>query len=510
MEIELADGTILEFPDGTDPKVIDKAVKAHIASQRPQLRPAEPPEASSALGGVKDILVGSLSGDRLGEIKGGGEKLRKAFIQWLVDQKANEGTEQAELDAIDAPREMGWGDLAEMGGLAAGAHAAVQYPMATLFSAGGTGVGRRIGRRLTDPLAEALDVPDFVRDQFEGVTEGVGGAVGGTVGGGLPAIAKRGGISPEAIRKSGRESYAKTTVFDPKDVQRVQEYFRGIEDELPVGVGPFKSGPLATAGAIRRQAEKKAIEAGSEIDRVYRQNAQPVDIRRMTNQLDDAIQGNVRTPEYMGIDPQTGQPYTVPARYEDPAFNNALRGRRADLVDSDIDFFNTKGGMDTADALRMRQTADHMINRRDSRSWNKKAADQNPVTQGWKAQRTALADELHTATGGPEGAGAKADRAFSAWQELKKAGKLADMDASVRRWAFARSIPGPVGSAIGIVASRTTPFRTLSGQTKFAVARALDRGDQAAFMNLWPSILRELGADEEPTVPVVDRSSFPR
>ena len=66
IEAQLADGTILNFPDGTDQAVIDRVVKQHVMGAAS----VEPQPSGLKLGTLRENIVGEGEVDTIGEYAG--------------------------------------------------------------------------------------------------------------------------------------------------------------------------------------------------------------------------------------------------------------------------------------------------------------------------------------------------------------------------------------------------------------------------------------------------------
>ena len=83
IQAQLADGRVLEFPDGTDPAIIQQTVKAQLNAnqqgqtvQAPEIEPAQQPEAQNDISTIEQITGGisggaTLASDIVGTAAGG-------------------------------------------------------------------------------------------------------------------------------------------------------------------------------------------------------------------------------------------------------------------------------------------------------------------------------------------------------------------------------------------------------------------------------------------------------
>jgi hypothetical protein len=96
MIAELSDGTQLEFPDGTDPSVVQATVKRVIAGQRAERLKAQIAEDRETYSPTKGISGGQLMREGVGQ---GMADLIQGFQQWYGGQSREDVKEKRALDA---------------------------------------------------------------------------------------------------------------------------------------------------------------------------------------------------------------------------------------------------------------------------------------------------------------------------------------------------------------------------------------------------------------------------
>lgn len=329
IEAELPDGTILEFPEGTSPDVVQRVVK-----QRLGIAPKEDKSMLGALGagigqGVGNVALGAQNLLGMGLEKVGFDSAG----QWLQrdaamgkEKLAGEVAPYAEQYPVTA----GGGKLAgeivatlPVGGalakLAQGAGAApslVNALRTSGFTTGGTGgMGTRIlGGAATGGASAALVNPDEA-------------ALGAAIGGAFPVATKVAGMAGQAIGKALRPSDAMMNMAN-----KAQQY------GLPIGLGdvaenrfvqagrsilkdaPITGGMAQSANEAKQQAFNRAVSQtfgenapeitpqvleqakkrmGSEFDRIWNNNNLMVD-SDFLSKLDELQKASLKLPRNEG------------------------------------------------------------------------------------------------------------------------------------------------------------------------------------------------------------------
>ncbi len=202
---QLHDGTRLEFPDGTDPAVIQSTVKNLMAQrqQPPQQQSAEP-------GGIKSAAMGLVRGAR--DVVDGGAQLLTRGLEAVAPagsgfEKYMQG-ERQRVEAINKAAEDEYkagnygttGDIARVGG-----NILATLPMAPASVAGQLG-GRMIQGAKIGAATGALSKVDDAGDGYwgkKGVQAGAGALVGGLS---VPILEKLSSAVLGAVNRGGAQA----------------------------------------------------------------------------------------------------------------------------------------------------------------------------------------------------------------------------------------------------------------------------------------------------------------
>ncbi len=126
IQAQLADGRVLEFPDGTDPAIIQQTVKAQLnanqqgqAVQAPEINPAQQPEAQNDISTIEQITGGisggaTLASDIVGTAAGGLTALVDV-LNPFTDNDPTQLIEQVKANLKIPPTEGGEAALNQLG-----------------------------------------------------------------------------------------------------------------------------------------------------------------------------------------------------------------------------------------------------------------------------------------------------------------------------------------------------------------------------------------------------------
>jgi hypothetical protein len=266
MEVELFDGTILEFPAGTSPDVIDRVARTETLARR-GVQPAEQPEAAPQERGfgaaLRDNIIGvddgvTSPGEALGTwLNRAGESMTLGAVGDEVSAAVNAPIQRA-LGNADATYESelarfrqneenmsGAGQLsADLFGAIAPAALGVGVVSAapTLGRGMARGLGLGAGAGATQGFMEG---EGGMRNR---VNSGVvGGLLGGTIGGALPAVGAAGGQIYRSAQGAARNSRVGRQVGEALNVApqtgRVLGRVIGEEDPTAMRAALNRAGP---------------------------------------------------------------------------------------------------------------------------------------------------------------------------------------------------------------------------------------------------------------------------
>lgn len=299
------------------------------------------------------------------------------------------------------------------------------------------------------------------------------GVAGEALAGGLgeSLMAKAAGKAP-GLRESALRSYAGVTnPRSERELLRVTEKLRPIQEELPT---------VFTRGGLEKQAEQKAAEAGARVGSLYDVDV-PSNFKPAIDRLEEMAGKQVRRPGRITVD-EAGEVTQIPPDLIDPELHRAFSQRAGALKESREAAIESGKPTTLSDVFKARQAAGTRATRATQKAYSTgvQAKELQPRVQGFKAEQRALSDILHEQV--PDGA--QADAVFSAWKTLEKAGQKRDSGSFVERWFLARVLPGLYGTAAGAVAAKPFLTSVLWSKTKRGLANALEAGNQAEFEHL--------------------------
>lgn len=298
MRAELHDGRVLEFPDGTDPSVIQTTVKKMLAP--PEVSGAErllgTPVGSLALGaadlGLGAAQLGANIGSKLSPLLPGGEGHHTVVADWANEKMAalNEASERGRA----AQGRTGFDAWRALGGVGAGTAAslgdktiATGIPYATSYL-GKVAQGLGLGAFFGGTSADTSTTPQ-TNNQYLG-NQATKAEVGMATGGGMAAVVSpvlRGAYNLlEPHLPGGTERVAQRTLVDSAGPAR-----KAVQQELLKQQPPF-----TTAGEAAVPAGRAEFAGLQEKIKPYAPSKY-LDIKHQANQgLIDEVQRISQTP----------------------------------------------------------------------------------------------------------------------------------------------------------------------------------------------------------------------
>ena len=298
MQAELHDGRVLEFPDGTDPSVIQSTVKKMLAP--PEVSGAErllgTPVGSLALGaadlGLGAAQLGANIGSKLSPYLPGGEGNHSVVADWANEKMAalNAASERGRA----AQGRTGFDAWRALGGVGAGTAASLGdkaivtgLPYATSYL-GKVAQGLGLGTFFGGTSADTSTTPQ-TNDQYLG-NQTTKAELGGLAGGGMAAVVApvvRGGYNLlEPHLPGGTARVAQRTLVDAAGPARDK-----VQQELLKQQTPF-----TTAGEAAVPARRAEFAGLQEKLKPYAPSKY-LDIKHQANQgLVDEVQRIAQTP----------------------------------------------------------------------------------------------------------------------------------------------------------------------------------------------------------------------
>ena len=375
---------------------------------------------------------------------------------------------------------------------------------ASLGSMGGEGWRQVIRRSVGAPQATGVVSSALGQDPNSTdaaltslATEGFGGGLTEALGGSTAAKAMA-----SDLERAAPMTYAK--LFGPKSQREhriLANRITPVFDELPIN-NPFSH--RSGRDALEDLAAEKAKTAGEQVSKVYRTD-QESSFLPTRDYLKKKAAAEVRTEGdwvYTQLPDGTYLKDWVPADIKNKPLHSAFRERAQTMNKAQSTRDLLEKPVTLEDILDARQTADDLARAEKSLAPSRKASENSPPVRALTAERSALAKTLHDATGGPQGAGATADKIFSAWKTVEKGATAQDPSNFIVRWFTGRAVPGKTGTGLGALTTRTAFWSSLHAKTQMALARALKAGDKEGFAQILRGAM-DVASQPEPANPEV-------